>query len=299
MAARVTSRVLGPAQRRAADAWRNAVLAAGRDITDEAVADPRTLLVVAPHPDDETIGCSVLMARRADAGRPVTVVVVSDGETSHRSSVISPAELGRLRREESRAACATLGVTDVRFLGWSETDLRRTDDALARSLADLIGELDPGQVVLPDRRDWHPEHVIVHDAAAAGCRLAGFAGVVREYPVWSWADGPAAAPPMAPPWTRLGALVRARRLTTPDAGLVSTDGYAERKRAAFAEYRTQVTSYTSEPTWQPFPADWIDKFTGPWEAYLPHDVSTQGDQRADRRAAHASRPWRARRRVQR
>lgn len=275
--ARATSRVLGPAEGRAAATWRAELTGGATDVTEEATGDPRPLLVVAPHPDDETIGCGVLMARRRDAGLPVTVVVVSDGGTSHHSEQITPEELGRLRREESRSACASLGVDDVRFLGYGERALRQEADRLRADLAALVTELAPGQVAVPYRRDWHPEHVIVHDAAVRACASAGFAGTLREYPVWSWSDGPAAIPPMAGPWRRLAALRRNRRLRAaiPAAARISTAGYGERKRAAFALYRTQVTRYTGEPGWQPFPPAWIDPFVTDGEVYLPHDASSE------------------------
>lgn len=274
LAAAASSRLLGPFERRSAHSWRADVLRRGVDITAEAVSDPRPLLVIAPHPDDETIGCGVLMARRHDAGRPVVVVVVSDGETSHRSAMLTPSQLGEVRRQESRSACGLLGVTDVRFLSFGEREIRQAGAQMEAALADIVLHLGPGQIAIPHRRDWHPEHVIVHDVAARALRNVGFTGAVREYPVWSWADGPAASRPMAMPWTRLAALVRWRqaRASTPSAHLVSTDGYAARKRAAFALYRTQVTSYTGEDTWHPFPRGWIDTFVDGPEVYFPHQT---------------------------
>ncbi|MEA2484472.1 MAG: hypothetical protein QOC55_2419, partial [Thermoleophilaceae bacterium] len=136
--AAATTRLIGPAERRAAEAWRADVAARGTDQTGALVGDPRPLLVVAPHPDDETIGCAVLMARRADAGLPVTVVVVSDGETSHRSALLPPDELAARRREESRTACGLLGVGDVRFLGFGEQALREEPGGLVSELATLV-----------------------------------------------------------------------------------------------------------------------------------------------------------------
>lgn len=279
--ARLAVGLFGATERRRAAKWRADVVARGVDITAEAVADPRPLLVIAPHPDDETIGCAVLMARRRDAGRPVVVVVVSDGETSHRSLTLEPSELGRLRRQESMSACGLLGVLDVRFLGFGERDLREVDERLVLALATLIIQTDPGWVAIPYRCDWHPEHVVVHDAASSALRRAAFAGTAHEYPVWAWADGAASARPMAMPWTRLAALMGSRKVgrSTPQAHLVRTGDYAARKRAAFARYLTQVTNYTGEATWQPFPAGWIDTFVDGPEVYFPHQTQGSTDVR--------------------
>ena len=193
---RLADPLLAPRERRQNAVWRADVLDNGHDITD-AVDAP--LLVVAPHPDDETIGCGVLMARRRRAGQPVTVVVVSDGGTSHHSAQLTADEIGRLRRQESQAACAVLGVTDVRFLGFGEERLRGPGPDLVEQLTVLLRELRPAEVAVPSAREWHPEHRIVHDAALDALDQAGFAGVVREYPVWFWSHGPMTASPAASP----------------------------------------------------------------------------------------------------
>jgi LmbE family N-acetylglucosaminyl deacetylase len=229
--------------------------------------------VVAPHPDDETIGCGVLMARRRRAGRPVTVVVVSDGGTSHHSARLTSGEIGRLRRQESLAACSLLGVTDVRFLGFDEERLRAPRQDLMEQLMIVLRGVDPAEVAIPSAREWHPEHRIVHDAALDALDQVGFAGVVREYPVWFWSHGPMTVSPAASPWVRAHQLVRAKRSarSLPPAWLVSTAGLADLKRQAFAEYRTQVTNYTGEPQWRPFPDGWFDKYVEGWEVFFPRE----------------------------
>jgi LmbE family N-acetylglucosaminyl deacetylase len=269
--ARLTGRVIGGTERRRTVVWQQQVRAGGVDITAHVDQAPGHFLVVAPHPDDEAIGCGALMARRRRQGHPVTVVVVSDGGTSHRSRQLSPADLAALRREESVSACALLGVTEVRFLGRDEDDLREDQEGLTVGLAAIVGDLRPREVLVPSGRDWHPEHRIVHDSTLEACRRAGFDGTIREYPVWYWNDGPSRLPPMASPWSRLSALLRFRRLVaaTPRAWTVSTAGYQDLKRTALAAYRTQTTNYTGEASWQPFPPGWLEQFvTGP-EVFWP------------------------------
>jgi LmbE family N-acetylglucosaminyl deacetylase len=269
-AERLTAPLLEPRERRQNAAWRAAVVDNGVDIT---AAVDASLLVVAPHPDDETIGCGVLMARRRRAGQSVSVVVVSDGGTSHHSTRLTSVEIGRLRRQESLAACSELGVTDVRFLGFDDERLRGPRQDLVDELMVLLRQIRPAEVAVPSAREWHPEHRIVHDAALDALDQVGFAGVVREYPVWFWSNGPMTTSPAASPWVRALQLVRAKRSARglPPASLVSTAGLESLKRQAFAEYRTQVTNYTGEPQWQPFPDGWLDKYVEGWEVFFPRE----------------------------
>ncbi len=75
------------------------------------LARGQRIVVVAPHPDDETLGCGLLIARAARAGVPLAVVALTDGQASHPESKRWPATaLGRLRRAELRRAMARPGA---------------------------------------------------------------------------------------------------------------------------------------------------------------------------------------------
>lgn len=77
----------------------------------------RALAVVA-HPDDMEYGAAAAVARWTAQGKRVSYVLVSDGEAGIES--IPPAEAGPIRRNEQRASCDSVGVTDVEFLGYPD-----------------------------------------------------------------------------------------------------------------------------------------------------------------------------------
>lgn len=120
-------------------------------------------LVLAPHPDDETITCGGLVAlltrRRADV---VVVVVTSGGASS--GSPLDETELARRRRDEARRACEVLGVTDVRFLDLPDGGLSSRVDSLRASLDALLDECRPDAVLLPSFLDAHADHRAVNVA---------------------------------------------------------------------------------------------------------------------------------------
>ncbi|WP_375485575.1 PIG-L deacetylase family protein [uncultured Jatrophihabitans sp.] len=150
------------------------------------------VLVLAAHPDDETLGAGGLLARCAQDDVPVTVVVASDGEASHPSSrTASPAQLARRRRDEVRAAVSVLAPgCEVRFLGLPDGALTEHRDTLIEQVEQLVGAAT--LIVSPWAGDRHPDHEACARAAAAIARRRGLP--LWQYPIWMWhwarPDGP-------------------------------------------------------------------------------------------------------------
>jgi LmbE family N-acetylglucosaminyl deacetylase len=145
----------------------------------------RSVLVVAPHPDDEAIASWGLMARLRRRAARVEVVVVSDGGMSHPGSTRWPRErLVAVRRRETRRAMATIGVAPgaIRFLdlpdGGLGDDVRRLRAAIARS---VTARRRPDLIVGPETCDAHADHAAVA-AALATVRRAGEQRI--GYQVW-------------------------------------------------------------------------------------------------------------------
>ena len=80
-----------------------------------------SLIVVAPHPDDDVLGCGALIARVAPH-LPVRVIYVTDGAASHDGSpTYPPQRLRDVREREARRGLRRLGVkTPPLFLGWPD-----------------------------------------------------------------------------------------------------------------------------------------------------------------------------------
>ena len=142
------------------------------------------LLVLAAHPDDETLGAGGLLATCARRDVPVTVVVASDGEASHpHSPTTTPAELARRRRREVQAAVAELipGCA-VRFLGLADGRLTEHRAALQAQVDHLAA--DCTLIVSPWSGDRHPDHEACARAAAEVAERRGLAH--WQYPIWWW-----------------------------------------------------------------------------------------------------------------
>lgn len=120
----------------------------------------RRVLVLAPHMDDETIGCGGAILQHVQAGARIDVVFVTDGAMGFElgaRQLSSHAERVELRRSEARAACDLLGVHERHFLDLP--DGRSQADASAVSaLFDIVAQARPDVVYLPFLTDSHHDH---------------------------------------------------------------------------------------------------------------------------------------------
>lgn len=122
----------------------------------------RAMLVVAPHPDDETIGAGGAIRHMLARGGRVNVLVVTNGAASHRNSASHPpAVLARRRQRETRAAIRALGL-DARHLTMLGLPDGGLDTLNARGRARLTRALARYRrfdlVILPDAMEAHPDH---------------------------------------------------------------------------------------------------------------------------------------------
>jgi LmbE family N-acetylglucosaminyl deacetylase len=145
------------------------------------IADSRrTVVVIAPHPDDEVIGCGGVILLHRQAGHDVSVVHVTDGRGS-RAGGLDADSMARRRRGEAEACLAILGVGQWHWLGLPEWEWHDAEGAAA--LERVLGERRPSLIYAPSRVDFHPEHERV--ARVLGAVLGSVAGdaTVRAYPI--------------------------------------------------------------------------------------------------------------------
>jgi LmbE family N-acetylglucosaminyl deacetylase len=160
-------------------------------------------LVLAPHPDDESLGCGGLIAECCARGTPPVVAVLTDGAASHpHSATWPPPRLRALRQRETIAATGLLGLhpDNVVFLGYPDTRAPAEGEALAEAaerVAMLLREHGCRSVLASWRHDPHCDHLAAHRIAALAARRAGVAH--RSFPVWGLTLDAAHDIPARPP----------------------------------------------------------------------------------------------------
>lgn len=139
-----------------------------------------SVVVLAPHPDDETLALGGTLLELSERAIPTSVVAVTDGESSHPPAIISAETLRGWRVDEQTRALAELGLPPAHRL-------RLRDGKVdARELASHLRPLLAGAGVCcaPYRHDGHPDHDATGAAAATVCSELGITLV--EYPIWAW-----------------------------------------------------------------------------------------------------------------
>lgn len=124
------------------------------------------VLILAPHADDEVLGCGGTIARHAAEGDSVTVIVATRGIPE----LYSDEEMERIRGE-ARKAHALLGVSETRFFDFPAPALDTVPRyRLATAIGDVIRETQPRTLYIPHHGDIHSDHLHVHHAALVAAR---------------------------------------------------------------------------------------------------------------------------------
>ncbi|MHA6493124.1 PIG-L deacetylase family protein [Pseudomonas borbori] len=159
--------------------------------SDILVPYPRRAVIVAPHPDDEVLGCGGLLQLLCEDRRPLLLISVTNGSNSHQGSSRWTAQrLGIVRPQESADALNRLGLpqTAMKWIhgGFPDSALADYEDELKRF---LLNYLLPSDVVFSSwREDGHSDHEAVGRATLQACREIG--ALFHEVPIcaWHWAD---------------------------------------------------------------------------------------------------------------
>lgn len=144
----------------------------------------RRFVIVAPHPDDETLGAGGMMSALLRHGCPVAVIAVTDGESSHLpGDWWTPERLRSTRPAESARALFRLGWQRpiVHRLQVPDGAVAAHEDSLARQLTTLLRADD--RVLTTWLHDGHPDHEATARAVVAAAAQVGCA--VAQFPIWN------------------------------------------------------------------------------------------------------------------
>lgn len=216
-------------------------------------------VVLAAHPDDESLGAGGLLARLRAVGAAVTVLLCTAGEASHPGSpTTTPERLAAVRlREFGGALGHLLPDTEWKYLALPDGQLAGHREDIRSALQDAVtasaGTNDaPAEriiLVAPYRHDGHTDHEVL-GSVAADVATAGGHGLL-EYPIWYWLwAGP--SDPAWQSWLRLPL----------------SPGEQQAKAAAMAAHTSQVQALSGQPGDEVLlPPAVLEHFARPWETF--------------------------------
>ncbi len=185
-------------------------------------------LVLAPHPDDEVLGCGGTIARLVAEGARVDVAIVTRGM----APAYSDEQVAEVRAE-AEAAHRVLGVAGTHYLDLPAAALDRVPQAeVNHAIAALIGRVQPATLLVPFVGDIHADHQIVFNAAMVAARPAGGFRPDRVMAYETLSETNWSAPYLSPAFA-------------PNL-FIDVAGFLETKITAFGCYASQVRAFPNE-----------------------------------------------------
>ncbi|OBI82049.1 PIG-L deacetylase family protein [Mycobacterium sp. E740] len=176
----------------------------------------RTALVLVPHPDDPEYGCAAAVAKWTAAGKTVHYALASRGEAG--IAGVAPEHAGPLREREQLRSASVVGVANVRFWGFPDSEIRNSAELRAR-IVEAITELEPDVVVsIYGGPEWAPGAPNQRDHMEFAAAVLQAYDSLPHPPRWLFQNGP-----------------QATHAETID------DGYFERAVASLAEHKVYLS----------------------------------------------------------
>lgn len=114
-------------------------------------------VVLAPHPDDETIGMGGCLTLLREGGKEIKVVVLTEGEKADPNKT-DLRRYASVRRREALRAFRVLGITDYEFLGFRDRELAGNIHGVERELTRIVSSFGPDTIYGPSPIELHPDH---------------------------------------------------------------------------------------------------------------------------------------------
>ena len=233
------------------------LLARAKDMTSQTAT--RSCLILAPHPDDETLGCGATIMRKLSTGSFVQVVIATDGRHSNLSAKLSTDALVEIREEEARQAAAILGLPrdNIAFLRFEDGRLADHRPLLYERLSNILSKMNLEEIFVPSIIDTHPDHRILAEVGRELAKAHRDRPLLYEYPIWFW----------DPRIWRITQLLDLR------PSVVRMEGFRTRKRNAVMAYRSQISNITGEAEWVTLRRGFLRQFLQPEEIFF--EISLQ------------------------
>ena len=201
----------------------------------------KRIIVFAPHPDDETLGCGGTIAKKISEGYEVIVVMMTGGESAFLrilgiESDPTPEELKQIRKEEIVKATKILGLPykNLLFLDFEDGALREREKEASEKIIKILKKYPPDEVYYPYNKDYNPDHQATNRIVKTCLQELGLTPVKYQYSI-------------AQKFSRIGPLI-ARLLAPLKKNIFDVDisDFLHIKRQAIWEFKSQTSMISSK-----------------------------------------------------
>lgn len=150
----------------------------------------KSVIVFAPHPDDETLACGGTIVKKIQRGYTVYIVVMTDGRHSHdlvlKFEKPSPGTLTKIRKKELTDATKILEVRsrNLIFLGFEDSKLEQFLAKASKRIVQILRKIRPVEVYVPYRNDNLDDHRATYKIVRDSIRKVSLRAKMFEYPMW-------------------------------------------------------------------------------------------------------------------
>ncbi|MEH1928964.1 MAG: PIG-L family deacetylase [Nostoc sp.] len=151
----------------------------------------KSAMIIAPHQDDEVLGCGGLIRLKREQNVPVQIVFVTDGAASHgKHPKFQSGEMVPIRKQEALCALSILGIdkSQIYFLDKPDSQLQYLDASKRQQtieqLAQLLKSFQPGEVYVTHRQDRIKDHEVTYELLLAAIQYSEIEVDIFQYPIW-------------------------------------------------------------------------------------------------------------------
>ncbi len=221
--------------------------------TTPFIVNNNSILIIAPHPDDETFGCAGLIAKKIKADAHVSVAFLTYGENSLKES--ADIEVASNRQKTAKTVCDTLDVKEVHYCGFTDGKIPRrgTDnyDSGVGNIAELIEQINPKEVFCTHDKEGWSDHTAAAELTSDALKRLNSTIPLYYYWVWVWFSIP---------------FKKIKLLDFSHTFYLKIDDVMEEKYSAISSYlsniNTQGNAYCGE-----LPKIFLKAFEWPYEVY--------------------------------
>lgn len=147
----------------------------------------KNIVVFAPHPDDEVLGCGGTIAKKLSEGQDIYIVFITDGRYALTELGIfsnpTPLEMKDIRKEEALKAAEILGLEEENliFLDFEDKTLAKSETAVQEKILQILNRLSPIEVFFPQRREYNADHRATNKIIKKAIELSNLNLIQYEY----------------------------------------------------------------------------------------------------------------------